>query len=112
LRDDDAAFPSLDACPHPTALFEVLGARVDGVQGRRLGLAPVRNEAPSHRVHDECRLLRLGATNDGGMGARRNVVAGYIAVPVHPLVNAKCGITVELFNLVSLVLEMRIFREK
>ena len=103
LGDNGAAFPPLDASPHPTALFEVLGARVDRVQGRRLGLAPVGNEAPSHRVHDERGLFRLRATDDGGMGARRNVIAGHIAVSVHPLVDVKCGITVELLDFVCLV---------
>ena len=104
LRDNDAAFPPLDAPPHPTALFEILGARIDRVQSRRLGLAPVRDEAPPHRVHDERGLLRLSAAYDGGMGARRDVVARHIAVPLHPLVNAKCGIAVELLDLVCLVL--------
>jgi hypothetical protein len=42
------------------------------------------------------------------MGARRDVVARHIAVPLHPLANAKCGITVELLDLVCLVFsEMR-----
>jgi hypothetical protein len=104
LRDNDATFPPLDAGPHPTALFEVLGARVDRVQSRRLGLAPVRDKAPPHRVHDKRWLLWLSAANDGGMGARRNVVARHIAVSLHPVVNAKCGITVELLDLVCLVL--------
>ena len=62
------------------------------------------DEAPSHRVHDERRLPRLRATDDGGMGARRNVVAGYIAVSVHPLVDVKCWITVELLDFVCLYL--------
>jgi hypothetical protein len=52
LRNDDAAFPPLDASPHPSALLEVLGARVDRVQGRRLGFAPVGDETPPHRMHD------------------------------------------------------------
>jgi hypothetical protein len=39
------------------------------------------------------------------MGTRCNVVAGYIAVSVYPLVDAKCRITVELLNLVCLVIE-------
>ena len=37
------------------------------------------------------------------MSARCNVVAGYIAVSVHPLVDVKCGITVKLLNLICLV---------
>jgi hypothetical protein len=45
----------------------------------------------------------LRATNDGGIGARCNIVAGYIAVSIYPLVDAKIGITVELLNLVCLV---------
>jgi len=105
LRNDDAAFPTLDASPHPSALLEVLGARVDRVQGGRLGFAPVGYEAPFHRMHDQCRLLRLRATDDGGMSAWCNVVAGYIAVSVYPLVDAKCGITVELLNLICLFIE-------
>jgi hypothetical protein len=52
LRNNDAAFPPLDASPHPSALLEVLGAGVDRVQGGRLGFAPVGYETPSHRVHD------------------------------------------------------------
>ena len=104
MRDNDTAFPPLDAPPHPTSLFKVLGARVDRVQSRRLRLAPVRDKAPPHRVHDERGLLRLSAANDGGMGARRDIVARHIAVPLHPLVNAKCGIAMELLDLVCLVL--------
>lgn len=112
LRDNDAAFPSLDAPPHPTALFKVLGARVDRVQGRRLGLAPVGYETPSHRVHDERGLVRLSTANDGGMGARGNVVAGHIAVSVHPVINAKGRITVELLDIVCLVEKYEGFKEK
>lgn len=52
LRNDDAAFPPLDTSPHPAALLEVLGARVDRVQGRRLSFAPVGYETPFHRMHD------------------------------------------------------------
>ena len=102
LRNDDAAFPPLDASPHPAALLEVLGARVDRVQGGRLGFAPVGYKTPFHRMHDQCGLLRLGATDDGGMRARCDVVAGYIAVSVYPLIDVKCRITVELLNLVCL----------
>jgi hypothetical protein len=47
----------------------------------------------------------LGATDDGGMSTRRNVVAGYIAVSVYPLVDAKCGVSVELLNLICLAIE-------
>jgi hypothetical protein len=39
------------------------------------------------------------------MSARCNVVAGYIAVSVYPLVDVKCGITVELLNLICLAIE-------
>jgi len=39
------------------------------------------------------------------MSAWCNVVAGYIAVSVYPLVDAKCGITVELLNLICLFIE-------
>jgi hypothetical protein len=67
----------------------------------------VRNEAPSHRVHDERRLLWLSATDDGSMSARGNVVAGHMAVSVHPLVDVKCRITVELLCFRN----MRNFRE-
>lgn len=45
----------------------------------------------------------MRAADDGGMSARCNVVAGYIAVSVHPLVDVKCGITVKLLNLICLV---------
>jgi hypothetical protein len=55
-------------------------------------------------MHDQCRLLRLRATDDGGMSARCNVVAGYIAVSIYPLVDVKCGISVELLDLVCLVI--------
>jgi hypothetical protein len=101
LRDNDAAIPHLDALPHPT---EVLGAHVDHAHGQRLGLAPVGDKAPPHRVHDERGLLWLSAANDGGISGWRNVVARHIAVLLHPLINVKCGITVELLDLVCLVL--------
>ena len=39
------------------------------------------------------------------MSTGSNVVAGYIAVSVYPLVDVKGGITVELLNLVCLVIE-------
>jgi len=39
------------------------------------------------------------------MSVRCNVVAGYIAVSVYPLVDVKCGITVKLLNLICLVIE-------
>ena len=52
LRNDDAPFPPFYASPHPAALLEVLGARVDGVQIWRLGFAPVWYETPFHRMHD------------------------------------------------------------
>ena len=106
LRNDYAAFPPLDASPHPAALLKVLGARVDRVQGRRLSFAPMGYETPFHRMHDQCGLLWLRAADDGGMSARCNVVAGYIAVSVYPLVDAKCGITVKMFNLICLVIEV------
>lgn len=63
-------------------------------------------ETPSHRMHDQCRLLRLRAADDGSIGARCDVVAGYIAVSVYPLVDAKFRITIELLNLVCLVIEV------
>ena len=53
----------------------------------------------------------MRATDDGGMGARCNVVAGYIAVSVYPLVDVKRGITVELLNLICLAIEI-IFLER
>ena len=103
MRDDDAAFPTLDAAPHPAAaLLEVLGARVDRVQCRRLGLAPVGDEAPSHGVHDERGFFRARAADDGGVRAWRDVVAGHVAVSVHPLIDAEVGIPVELLDLVCL----------
>ena len=101
LRDNDAAIPHLDALPHPT---EVLGAHVDHAHGERLGLAPVRDKAPPHRVHDERGILRLRAADHGGISGRRNIVPGHISVLLHPLINAKCGIAVELLDLVCLVL--------
>ena len=101
LRDNDAAIPHLDALPHPT---EVLGAHVDHTHGERLGLAPVRDKAPPHRMHDECGLLRLSAANDRDVSARRNIVPGHIEVLLHPLINAKCVISMELLDLVCLVL--------
>jgi hypothetical protein len=102
LRDDDAAFAPLDAAPHPAALLEVLGACVDRVERRRLGLAPVGDEAPSHGVHDERGLLRARAADDGGVCARRDVVPGHVAVSVHPLVDVERGVVVELLDLVCL----------
>jgi hypothetical protein len=104
LRDDDATFPTLDAAPYPCALLEVLGACVDRVQRRRLGFAPVGDEAPSHRVHDERGFLRLCAADDGCVRARRDVVARHIAVSVHPLIDAESGVAVELFDLVCLLI--------
>ena len=102
LHDDDATFPPFDSAPHPAALLEVLGARVNRVQRRRFGLIPVGDESPSHGVHDERGLLRPRATDDGGVRARRNVVPGYMTVSVHPLIDVKCGISVELLDLVCL----------
>ena len=101
LRDNNAAIPHLEALPHPT---EVLSAHIDHAHGERLGLAPVRDKAPPHRVHDECGILRFSAANHGGISGRRNVVAGRVSVLLHPLINAKCGITVYLLDLIRLVL--------
>jgi len=56
-------------------------------------------------MHDKSRLRRSRATDDGSICARCNVVARYIAVSVHPPVYAKCGITVELLDVVCLVIE-------
>jgi hypothetical protein len=103
LSDDDAALPSLHATPHPATLFEVLRSRVDRVQGWRFGLAPVGNETPFHRVHHEGGLFRLCAANDRCVGPRGNIVAGYIAISVYPLFDAKCGVVIELLDVVGLV---------
>jgi hypothetical protein len=46
------------------------------------------------------------------MGARGNVVAGHIAVSVHPVINAKGRITVELLDIVCLVEKYEGFKEK
>jgi hypothetical protein len=105
LSDYDAAFPSLDAGPHAAAIFKILCSRVDRVQSRRFGLAPVRNETPFHGVHHECRSVRLCAANDGRMGPRGDVVAGDVAVSVYPLFDTKCRVTIELLDLVGLVRE-------
>lgn len=105
LSDDDATFPTLDAGPDPSALLEVLGARVDRVQHRGLGLAPVGDEAPSHGVHDERGFLRSRAADDGCVRARRDVVAGHVAVSVDPLLEAESGVAVELLELVCLLVE-------
>ena len=105
LRDDDAAFPPLDAAPHPrTALFEVLRACVDRVERRGFGLAPVGDEAPSHGVHDERGLLRSRTTDDGRVCAGCDVVPGHVAISVHPLIDAEGGVAVELLDLVRLIL--------
>ena len=53
----------------------------------------------------------MRATDDGSMSARCDVVTGHIAVSVDPLVDVKCGITVELLNLVCLA-NRRIFLVK
>ena len=103
LRDDDAAFPPLDAAPHPPALLEVLGARVDRVERRGFGLAPVGDEAPPHGLHDERGLLRSRATDDGRVCARRDVVPRHVAISVHPLIDAERGVAVQLFDFVRLV---------
>lgn len=102
LGDDDAALPSLDAAPHAPALLQVLSPRVDRVKGWGLRLAPVRDEAPPHGVHHQRGRCRLRPTNDGGTGAWCDVVAGRKVVPVHPLVNVKRGIAIELLDLVCL----------
>jgi hypothetical protein len=104
LRDDDAAFPPLDAAPHPAALLEVFGAGVDRVQRRGFGLAPVGDEAPSHGLHNERGLLRSGTTDDGCVRARCDVVPGHVAISVHPLIDAESGVAVELLDFVCLVL--------
>src|SRR5260370_5155263 len=105
LRDDGATLPPLDASPHPTALLEVLSARVDSVQCRRLCLAPVGYKTPFHRMHDKSRLRWSRATDDGSICARCNVVASYIAVSVHPPGYGKCGIAVELLDVLCLAIE-------
>jgi hypothetical protein len=53
-------------------------------------------------VHDERGLLRARAADDGGVGARRDVVPGHVAVSVHPLVDVERGVAVELLDLVCL----------
>ena len=103
LRDDDATFPPLDAAPHPAALLEIFGARVDRVERRGFSLAPVGDEAPPHGLHDERGLLRSRATDDGRVCARRDVVPGHVAISVHPLIDAECGVAVQLFDFVRLV---------
>lgn len=62
-------------------------------------------ETPFHRMHYQCGLPWLGTADDRGMSAWCNVVAGYIAVSVYPLVDAKCRITIEMLNLICLVIE-------
>ena len=60
------------------------------------------NEAPPHRLHDERRLLRSGATDDGCVRARCDVVAGHEAISLHPLIDVECGVAVELLDFVCL----------
>jgi hypothetical protein len=104
LCDDYTAFPPLKAAPHaPAALLEVLRPRVDGVQIRRLGLAPVGDEAPLHGMHYERGLSWLGATDDRCMCAGSDVVAGHKVISVYPLVYAECRISIELLDLVWLI---------
>jgi hypothetical protein len=40
------------------------------------------------------------------VGTRGDVIAGHIAVSVYPLLDAECGIAVELLDLVCLVREL------
>jgi hypothetical protein len=47
----------------------------------------------------------LRAADDGCVRARRDVVAGHVAVSVHPLIDAESGIAVELLYLVCLLIE-------
>jgi len=62
----------------------------------------VGDEAPPHRMHDERRLLWSRATDNGCVRARRDVVAGHEAISVHPLIDAECGVAVELLDFVCL----------
>ena len=79
--------------------------RVNRVQDGRLGLVPVGNETPFHRVHHEGGPFWPCTANDGCVGTRGDVIAGHIAVSVYPLLDAKRGIAVELL-LVCLVREL------
>ena len=47
----------------------------------------------------------MGATDDGCMSTWCNVVAGHIAVSVHPLIDAKCRVSIELLNFIRLAIE-------
>jgi len=53
-------------------------------------------------MHDERRLLWSRATDNGCVRARRDVVAGHEAISVHPLIDAECGVAVELLDFVCL----------